>query len=81
MSRETDEEVSGEERAEELTRDAWKRGISPKELWATPVHQLLFVWFRQPDEVPAEKLEIVSEGNQRLLRPFIPSWLMPEYRG
>lgn len=77
----TDEdEIGGEERAEELTRDAWKRGISPKELWSTPIHQLIFVWYRQPDEISAPALEIITEQNQGKARPVFLANLLPEYR-
>lgn len=80
MSPADDDELSGPERAEELTRDAWKRAMTPAELWAMPVHQLLFAWYKQPDEVPRELLEIVAEQNEGKLKPFIPSWLLSQYR-
>lgn len=80
MSPGDEDEESGDERAEDLTRDAVKRGISPAELWAMPIHQLLFAYFKQPSESPQGALEIVTMQNQKRRRPFIPQWLMPQLR-
>lgn len=72
----------GDERAEKLTRDAWKDGVTPSQLWAMPVAHLRFLFF-EADPVGELELDLLADltrDNAAKTRPHIPGWLMPERR-
>lgn len=72
----------GGERAEKLTRDAWKDGVTPAQLWAMPTAHLRFLFFEADpvEESAGDLLDDLVRNNAGKPRPLIPMWLMPERR-
>lgn len=74
---------SGDERAAELTRDAWKTSqgrMTPATLWSMPVRHLLMLYFDPPGRGDADQDRMARAAAQNRGRavPIFPSWLLPE---
>ncbi len=72
--------AEGEVRVADLTKDVCRasyHAIFPATLWAMPVHQLLFLYFKPPNRAESEPdiVDKVIQGNIGKEKPFIPRWL------